>query len=452
LLVYERDAAADAPLRQVARLETSAAGPQPVWVHLERNWLWTSSDRPALLELRPAVDQLQRRFTGAQEGACVGPLVVHRSVVVHVRRHRGVGGVQVEAMQLADGKPLWTTTLAAVPLAVASTASTCLLLSDDGRLYGLEREALVDSVGMGVVSSALATPPGGALQLQPTVAVGGQGTMWIATSQDGRRLLRYEGGGPQRVSALELSTPASGPAVVWGEALAVGLSEGTVVRRSWDASPAEQAVFLPPLATDKVPRWGPPVVLPGQAHLAVPSETGDLFVLRPRAQPPELELVAQRALGGPLAGSWAASGAVAAGVVRRPAQDVLIGLNARGDDAFPEMPLRGRVGWGPWAIDDAVLVASEVDGLICVDTQGVVRWQQPLRHGPLVGPVLRGEDGAWFGLTASGRVVRWEPQHGREEAHYDLGEPLAGPAAWWGSDLVVAGSSGTLHVLAPPHP
>lgn len=450
--VYERDASTGEPLRQVAQLEASLPAPQPVWTHLERNWVWTSADRPALFELRPAVDQLSRRWTGAQEGACVGPLLVHRSIVVHVRRHQGVGGVQVEAMQLADGKPLWTTTLATPPLALAAREEGCFLLASDGRLYGVERAALAGSEVLSVVSSAALVPPGGPVQLQPHVARDRENRTWVVTSTDGRRMLRYTLDTPAQVSTLELTAAASAPVVMWGEAVAVAASDGSVVRRAWDTSPSEQAMFLPPLAVDKVPRWGQPVVLPGQSHLAVVSDTGELFVLRHRLQPRGLEQVAQRTLGGPLAGAWATGGPAVAGVVRRPAQDVLIGLDAQGRDTFPEVPLRGRVVWGPWWVDDAVLVASELDGLVCIDASGKGRWQQPLRYGPLVGPVLRSDEGDWIGFTASGMVVRWEPQHGREQTRHDVGEPLAGPAAWWGVDLVVAGRDGTLHVLASPRP
>lgn len=452
LVVYERDASGHEPLRPVAHLETSVAAPQRVWTHLARNWVWTSADRPALFELRPAVDQLSRRWTGTQEGTCLGPLLVRGSVVVHVRRHKGVGGVQVEALQLADGKPLWTTTLAAAPLAVAGRSEVCFLLAGDGRLYAVEKSLLAAGDGSAVVTSAAATPPSGATLLQPHVAVTDEGRWWVATSQDARRVLRYDLDAPARVSVVELTATVSGPVVPWGEALAAGSSEGTVVRWRPDAAPGEQALFLPPLAVDRVPRWGQAVVLPGQTHLAVPSQTGELFVLRARAQPPDLELVAQRSLGGPIAGTWAASAVVAAAVVRRPAEDVLIGLNAEGQDAFPEIPLRGRCVWGPLIVDDAVLVASELDGLVCIEASGKLRWQQPLRYGPLVGPVLRSASGDWIGLTATGMVVRWEPQHGREQARHDVGEPLAGPAAGWNGALVAAGSDGTLHVLAPPHP
>jgi outer membrane protein assembly factor BamB len=451
LLVLERDASGNEPLRQVARLETSLAAPQMVWTHLERNWVWTSAERPALLELRPAVDQLSRRWTGTHQGACLGPLLTHRSIVVHVRRHRGVDGVQVEAMQLADGKPLWTTTLAAAPLAVASRSEACFLLSGDGRLYAVDRAALAGSTSF-VVSSASATPAGGGLTLKPHVAASDDGRWWVATSEDGGQVLRYELGRPSRVSVLPMSPAASAPAVLWGEALAAGASDGTVVRRPWEATTSELAVFLPPLVVDRVPRWGQPAVLPGQALLAAVSDAGELYVLRERAQTRGLELVAQRSLGGPIVGPWAASGAAAIGVVRRPAHDVLVGLDAQGHSAFPEIPLRGRVMWGPYAATDTVLVASELDGLVCVEASGKVRWQQPLRYGPLVGPVLRCEDGDWIGLAAAGMVVRWESQHGREQARQDVGEPLAGPAAWWGDELVVAASDGTLHVLPPPRP
>lgn len=452
LVVYERDASESQPLRPVAELQTAPAAPQPVWVHLERNWVWTSADRPALFELRPAVDQLTRRWTGGQEGACVGPILVHRAIVAHVRRHRGVGGVQVEALQMADGKPRWTTTLAAPPLAVDAPAQTCFLLSCDGRLYGVERTSLAGGEGASVISSAALTPPGGPLPLQPQVAASRQGRLWVATSEDGQRVVRYTLDAPPRVSVLELPAAASAPVELWGEALAIGSRDGTLVQRSWDAAPSEQAVFLPPLTVDKVPRWSQPVVLPGQAHLAVVGDTGELFLLRQRAQPRGLELVAQRSLGGPVVRPWAAGGTVVAGVVRRPAQDVLIGLNAQGQDAFPEVPLGGPVVWGPCAVDDAVLVASELEGLVCLETSGKVRWQQPLRHGPLVGPVLRSEDGHWIGFAATGTVMRWDPQDGRELARSDVGEPLAGPAAWWGHELVVAGSDGTLHLLVPPRP
>lgn len=450
LVVYERDPTAEPPLRQVAMLETATPQPQSRWTYLERNWLWTSADRPALWELRPAQDQLARRWTGAQEGDCVGPLAAVGEVVVHLRRRPGLAGVQVEAYRLVDGRALWTTTLAAPLIAASSDGTTCHLLAEDGRCYRVELPA--PSTGAWVLETPVTMPPGGPTALQPPVSATPDNRTWVVTSWDGQQVFRYRLAAPEQVAVQRMDPPATTPATAWGEGVVFGQSDGTVAWRGWDAQPPDPVPFLPPWNADSPPGWGPPGVLPGGRHLAMVQASGELFVLRTQAgPPPHLAQVARRPLDGPLVGAWALCDQVAVGVVRGPQQDRVVGLDADGNEAFA-WPLRGRVEWGPCAVGQAVLVAGASDGLVCLDQGGTLRWQQPLRYGPLVGPVLVGDEGDWIGMTAAGVVLRWNPEHGRELARHDVGQPLGIAAAWWGSSLAVAGSDGTLHLLPPPRP
>jgi hypothetical protein len=106
-------------------------------------------------------------------------------------------------------------------------------------------------------------------------------------------------------------------------------------------------------------------------------------------------------------------------------------------------------------VDDVLFLASDTEGLLCLEAGNKRRWTSPLPYGPLAGPPLRWEND--FILAAqAGPVWRIDGKTGKEIAKADVGEPLgAGPAAFVGGPLLPPGSlllsasDGTMHVLPP---
>jgi hypothetical protein len=199
-------------------------------------------------------------------------------------------------------------------------------------------------------------------------------------------------------------------------------------------------------AGTKVQWYRPTAIGDGSAFIIADSR-GRLYRVGIQEKPqPHLARLTDVELDVDIASGLAAAGDAVYAVVRDSANDVILSYDATDLSVGQEWPLTGRVTWGPEAVGDAVLVATNSDGLLCFEPDHKQRWSAALAYGDLAGLPMSVEDDL---VLASVRGVVWRVSgaDGRELAKTDLGQPLGRGAVPFGSRLLLGGGDGTLLVI-----
>src|SRR5690606_16834617 len=112
-------------------------------------------------------------------------------------------------------------------------------------------------------------------------------------------------------------------------------------------------------------------------------------------------------------------------------------------EAGEAVPVKGRIVWGPERVGNAVLVATDEEGVIAIAESGERQWAAPVALGGVAGVSVAEQD--YLVATVQGELLRLGGQDGRVLAKTDVGEPLASGPVQSGSDWWVATYDGTLH-------
>ncbi len=125
--------------------------------------------------------------------------------------------------------------------------------------------------------------------------------------------------------------------------------------------------------------------------------------------------------------------------------DALLLLATSDLQPISEVPLAGRVLFGPHPFEEGVLVADE-QKLLAVGKEGT-RWQLDLNGYTPVGRPLLHENRIVL-VTTAGRILLLDPSAGTVIRSFDLGEPLATGAVHFSQDrFVVQSADGTVHIV-----
>jgi len=282
------------------------------------------------------------------------------------------------------------------------------------------------------------------------VALDGQTLVWTEAEPTGRAYL-YDVRGGAKPTPIALPARAIAPAVPLAGGVLAPLANGSLVLVPAEQGQPQVAPFMPPLVPGALPRWTRPVALADQKTFLVSDGRDVVYAVAKNDRPqPQLTAVGESRLSGPVVSPLVLAGSTIVGVIRQERSDAVAGFDARGGAAFEPVTLEGRVEAGPFAVGGLAFVAAEPDGLVCFGSDGKVRWQQPLDHGPLAGPLLACADGDLLTIHQSGEVCRVDAASGKELARHSVGEPLSGPASLFGEHVLLAGSDGVVHRISIP--
>lgn len=414
--------------------------------------LWLGARELTKLAILPTGNQLPVRSLDRdyRGDAFDYPLQAIGNFVIHVRRPAGLGGAIVAAMDASASKAAWETAVAVPPAgAPAVDASSQLIVagSSSGSIYQLDREAMARRVQDQAIRSEMAT-------VKPVVytdsldlgsgrlAMGGRGAT---------KILHFRPNDPrQQLREVALPGPLSSSLAPWGEGFVAPTEVGQIFLFGADDATPLATPFQPELVPGKKFNWLTPAAVDGGANsqLAVSDGVTKVYSLRVVDEPePHLESTAMVDVGpSPLTTRLAAAGATlfagneAGKAARYALPDLVVG---------EPVDLGGRVTWGPFAVGDGVLLATESDELILLNESGAVAWRQPLAHGKLGGrPLVDGETA--YLVHLAGGLSSVAVGDGSEGAYLDLGQPAtAGPVAF-GPRLIVVSSDGTLLVVNRP--
>jgi hypothetical protein len=109
----------------------------------------------------------------------------------------------------------------------------------------------------------------------------------------------------------------------------------------------------------------------------------------------------------------------------------------------------GHCTWGPQVISNLVLMATDKNKLIAIDSRQQMIWQADLSYGPLAGAPFRAGADIYL-ASQSGIVWRIGAANGKERGKADAGCPLGSGPLVVGSRLIVGGQDGSLLEVKKP--
>jgi hypothetical protein len=265
------------------------------------------------------------------------------------------------------------------------------------------------------------------------------------------RLIHYRPGDPrQALKVIELMGPLSCVPVAWREGFVSATNVGAVTLHDAEQGSPLGAGFQPELKPGRDYHWLEPAVFGAgpESQLLISDGAESLFLLTHRLQPqPHLAATTSADVGpSPLVTRLAVVGdrAFAGTEVGELARFKLPTLESE-----ERIDVGGRISWGPYAMGDAVLIATQLNELALIGRDGTIRWRQPLKHGRVGGvPLVDGS--SIYLLYPSAGLARVSLVDGAEAAFAELGQPaIAGPTPF-GQRLLVAAFDGTLLVVNRP--
>jgi outer membrane protein assembly factor BamB len=455
IAVYEVDPGSGREaVRLIAGIEASESAPLIPFYAFSGNRFWTATRRRTLLEVQPALQQLTRRWSEDQGDSFVGAIQLQGETLVYVRREQGSATSLVEACNALTGQRTWTTHLAAPIAALAANAERNRVeaVTKDGRLFsvmGGEERAIK------ILEPTFASPQnaGESSSFDATRAAEGNTLVW--TEAQGGRIFTFQPGSGETPVTTPLgaaSNRAVAPAQMLGGRLVVPLSDGGVALLEKASGKQAALPFVPPLVPGELPRWTAPAIRADSSGFVISDGRGVVYAVNLKTDPqPQLVAGGEAKTNAPVVSPLVMAGGVAFGLMRSETGDALAGFDAQTAAARLPAPLQGRAMAGPFAVGGLVIIASELDGIVCFDAEPKLRWQlSPSPHGPLAGPPLATDDGDLVLIYQSGVVARVDAATGKELATTEVGQPLGSAACLLGSELFLSGSDGVIHRVSLP--
>jgi tetratricopeptide (TPR) repeat protein len=451
IAVYEIDASnKQQPLRLVAALEPTERTPVGGFYTADATRLWLAGRRCMMFEIQPAVQQLARKWSQYQDDAFIAPLVTLGNVLIHTRRRPGLPGVIVTGCTAASGAPLWETQLT-VPVAALVPApgrKVVDAVTVQGRVFPISSDAWKTGV---IDAPAFPLPQGSAGSIWPELAsdASGQSVAWTETQPAGRAFAYDPASGSPPASVALSESGAATAGTLWGKNLIVPLKSGEVALVDLAAGKPATLPFQPQLSPNSVPAWTRPALLPDASAFIIGDGRNTIYRVAVKAQPKEhLEAIAEETLALEIRGALVSSGDTIYGLTRTDSGEAVVAIDPQTLKAGNHWDLHGKPQFVLTGAQGVAFVATETDGLLCLEGGQKLRWQATLAHGPLAGPPIPIAAEEVFLLHQDSTVARVNLATGAEIAHAKIGEPLGRAACLVGNQLFVSASDGTI-VRAP---
>jgi hypothetical protein len=452
VMVFEAGPSNDkASVALLATRDATAKEPIAEYALLHEGQLWIAGHQLLKLAILPTGNQLpvQSIDKTFQGDAFDYPLQSAGNLLIHVRRPAAQAGAIVAAMDAAANRSLWEIALAEPPAgapAIDATAMRMTAGSASGDVFQLDREAMTRRVQD--QAKHLDPAPPHLPPLTDSLDLG-QGRL-VLSGVGGRQIVHFRPGDPrQELKLVDLPGALTCAPVAWRDGFVTATEVGQVgLHRADDASPAVTA-FQPELTPGRKFQWLRPAVVGADgAQLAVSDGVSKVYLLSNEPQPePHLKAAAAADVGPtPLETQLAVVGSrLCAG--NNKGQLASFTLPALTPNA--PFDLGGRVVWGPYAIGNGLLLATDHKELLLVGADGAIRWRRAMKRGQPTG-TPRADAAAVFVLYQSGGVARLNLADRADAALIESAEPaVAGPVAF-GQRLVISAHDGTLLVVNRP--
>jgi outer membrane protein assembly factor BamB len=253
------------------------------------------------------------------------------------------------------------------------------------------------------------------------------------------------------LTSAEISDQSAAPAALWGTSAVAPQSSGRVELLSIATGRPAALPFLPALSPSEFPAWTRPAVLADGSAFVIGDGRQMLYRVALKEQPrANLAAAKEQPFDQPLTGGLVTAQDTVYGLVKGPTGDTLVAIDPQSLTQSAKWPLSGRALFAPESAAGKVFIASEADGLLCLDAGQKLLWQKPLAHGPLAGPPVAGSPGELLLNFQDGTLARISAESGDELAARPLGEPLGRAACVVGEQAVVSTSDGVLLITPLP--
>ena len=375
----------------------------------------------------------------------VPPVPIGRSVF-HIRRKTGLPGVLVSAFDMNGGRALWETQLAA-PLVsepvVGADGSEITAVTTVG---GVFQVASSDVAGNPVIDRPVASLTASEARQPVSDLVPIEAELLALASTHGAKQIPVfdNNKGKKRFNWIELPDVLDCPPIAFGGGLVAPCGSGQVLLLDPRSGAAIREPFQPKLESGRQVDWRS-LATTGPNEFLLADGRNNLYRIGVKDQPkPHLDLLGEIDLSEALVSPMAVIGKVMYAV---DASNTLVAVQLPKLDRGQSWDLSGRCVWGPMAVGDRVLMATDDDQLYCLDSNQVLVCKVKLPYGRLAGAPLPADDGEYILASAGGVVWRVKADSGAELAKIETGYPLATGPVRLGDKLLVGGSDGCLHTV-----
>ncbi len=462
LYVFEIDPnSADQPIRIAATAVSTVESGTTCFPFLSESRLWLGDRQLTEYELQVSRGQLVRKWIDCKGDQFLMPLQRKGNRLYSVRSRSGRAGVTVAATTVGgrtsdrEGELLWETDLGvppAGPPTINRAAQQIQVVSGNAALYSIDTQTIrvghTDRPVFALRDPRL--PP-----LQQALPVSSSEYVYLGSAMRDQVVVfaPEQSQQPLRLVSLILDgdTPAALPAAFQG-GLLVPTRGGRVELLDVEMGRPAAEPFQPSLSAGADVKWQSPAITPDGEQAVLIDGKGTLYRLNLKTEPqPHLAAVLQEASSAEPIAPPVVVGSTVYLATRGVGSDRILSIGV--DDFQPtgEWGLSGRCVWGPYAVGDLVLIATDGEELIALQSQQAEpRWKIPLPFGPLIGePLVLGSDPVLASLR--GTIWQLNRETGEEVARAEVDEPIgSGPVQFANNRLLVCGDDGTVHVLNFP--
>jgi len=434
------------PFRELAETAIEGSSHLIRYPLLRGGQFWIADTRLTKYDVQAARGRLMPSWIAEEGGVFIQPPRLVAGMIICVRRKLGMPGAIVSAVAMQEPKQFWQTCLALPPAGeplVPAEENQAVAVTAGGAIFrfNLHQGAIINKPVAAPDPFRLRKPIGHLLRLP-------DGLVAISCAAEDEQIGVFD---PRQPTPLVywLKTPAPlscGP-IALGQKLLVCTKAGQILLLDAQSGAPLGEPFQPQIEPNTQIDWLPPIAVNDKEAVVSDGKT-KLYRLEFRAEPrPHLAAAAEVTLAAPAVPALAVLGET---VYCPNANNQLIGFSLPKLTPGKETALSGRCIWGPYRLNDRLLLATEDGSLFCVDDKAQRLWQASLEHDSPVGAPLQLADHIFLS-TRGGTVRRLESGSGKELGRQELKCSLAtGPVPIANNKLLVGGHDGTFYELRQP--
>ena len=403
----------------IATIRASETAPRVSWGVIERDGLWTTSNRFARYLVLVSKGQLVPQWNKEPGDQFQGPPQKLGDMIVHVRTVRGTEGVRVTAVAATSGDRIWQNDIA-VPISVISPSGV-------GNAYdAVTTSGVLFKIGSAqpIRNQADETPEGDRVGTHYANAEPlEQGTrVMLNESTKGRIAVYRPGTATKRLTTLAANISGEATCAPTGvqSHFAIGLNNGQMViidpvNGSQPIQPYQVA-----LEAGKKTIWNQPVYLADAQSLVAYHNQQKLLRL---GVGKSLRLLGETSLELPLRGPLVALGNKVLAIAAPPSGDSLQVFDGTSLKLEATEPLAERVISGPYSIA-GIAVAQTDNAIQAFGADAKQLWSIDFANEVLLGrPVMIGKNVLL--VSRSGKLWSVDPASGQIAAKSDVAQSLS---------------------------
>jgi hypothetical protein len=347
------------------------------------------------------------------------------------------------------GRPLWETVVATPPAGapVVDEAGKAITVANAaGALFHFDEAAIRSRIQDEPIAAQASPKPLPALAASTDL---GQGRAAFSAPGSDQLLIYNPALGPAAARWIKLESPLAAEVTTVGQGMVAPLAIGQVFLLSAADGSKLAAPFQTMLEPQKTWRYTPAVAVNGDANQFVIGDgDGMIYLVGLANEPkPHLQGAAKMEAGPqPIESRPAVLGGT---VVAVAGSSHLVRFQLPSMQPLGEANLPAPAVWGPYAANDAVLLATANHELLAIGADGKIKWRERFEHGVLSGAPVLTDDSVLLAYR-KGTVERRELSDGKPLSSIDVEQPLAAGPVLFMQRLLLVTNDGTLLVVDQP--